>query len=466
LLNRIVFVRDFDRANVKTTLPAEIFSPRQKVSVSMQLVDSEGKPVQGKISVSVQDSTVVSKNHASDITRGILLSDLAVSALGPTPVTSMDDYTFNNFLITQEWLRFSWADVMSDKTYNKYPLQANIQFAGKVIHPQGKLFGDSTNLTIFLQRDVMVYQSTVDPDGRFEMPILFDFDGIDEAYYRVETKRKEVKEITIIHDTIAVANVTPLTWTETAKPSSYGAFVKDRTSIESAFKPQRALESYTLNRKTKLDNIREEFFLADQEVKLSDYLYFPTMAETFREVIPFVAHRVINKRNVLSVFDSDAKTMGTGDPVYIIDGVMTDDTDYLLSLDPRTVITVKVLSSRKNKDKYGSIGRNGILIVTTNIPANARNVTRSKTMFNATGISAQLPFLNTSEKTFKARVPVLKSCLYWNPEISTNVDGVATFSFYTADNTGDFTIVIDGLTKKGEPVHDEQKFKVKFSTAN
>jgi hypothetical protein len=466
ILNRIVFVRDFDQAKVKTNLATEVFSPRQKVSVTMHLSDSKGQPVQGRVSVSVQDSTVVSNDRETDITRGILLSDLPLSALGPTAVANMDDYTFNNFLITQQWLRFSWDDVMKEKTYDKYPLQANIQFSGKVIHPEKKLFGDSSTLTIFLQKDVMVYQAEVHPDGRFDMPVLFDFDGIDEAYYRVETKRKTVKGATIIHDTVTVASVTPLIWNATSQPSRYGLFAKDRTLIENAYKPARALESYTTDRRTKLDNIREEYFVADTEVNLSDYLYFPTMSETFREVIPFVSHRVINKRNVLSVYDADVKTMSNGDPVYIIDGVMTDDTDYLLSLEPRDVISVKVLSSQKNKNKYGPIGRNGVLIIATKIPGNARNVRRSASMFYATGISPQIPFLNTNEKTFQSRVPVLKSCLFWNPEIRTDADGKATFTFYTTDNTGDFTIVMDGLTINGEPIHSEEKFKVRFSVAN
>lgn len=466
IFNRIIFVRDFDQAMVETKFSAATFSPREKVSVDLQLTDSNGKPVEGKFSVSVLDSALMANSTIQSMVRQLSTTDLPFSGIGEPLLEGMDDYAFNNFLVSQEWLRYKWADVMEGKTFDRYPLQANLQFTGQLKHPEETPFGDSTIVTFYLQRDVMVYQSMVGPDGKFDFPILFDFQDYDEVYYRVETKKREVKGVTLAPEPSSVPAFTLPEWRETSLPSAYGLFATDRALVDGAYTPVKALQSYTFRSKTALDGIRQEYFIPDREVKLTDYALFPTMAETFREVIPFVAHRVVNSRNVLRVFLYDEKTMSTNDPVLIIDGVMTDDFDYLMSLKPENVDVVKVLSSKKNKEKFGPIGRNGVVIVETKIPGNAKNVPRSKSMFYATGVSQPLVFSNISEKSFQPRVPVMRSCLYWNPEIRTDADGKATFYFYTTDNTGAFTIIMDGLTVNGEPVHAEEKFKVVFLPTN
>ncbi len=85
-------------------------------------------------------------------------------------------------------------------------------------------------------------------------------------------------------------------------------------------------------------------------------------------------HRWHNGKSVVRVWIDDIDKMGTDDPVYVIDGVMTDDTDYFMSLKPENVSTIKVVCTMEKLRVFGAVGRNGVVLVETKLLDNAKNV--------------------------------------------------------------------------------------------
>ena len=55
----------------------------------------------------------------------------------------------------------------------------------------------------------------------------------------------------------------------------------------------------------------------------------------------------------------------------------------------------------------------------------------------------------------------VRATIYWNPDLPTDTTGTATFSFYTADMPGTYTVVIEGVSEKGEIIYTVQKIEVK-----
>ncbi|MCD4663641.1 MAG: hypothetical protein K8R68_00120 [Bacteroidales bacterium] len=47
------------------------------------------------------------------------------------------------------------------------------------------------------------------------------------------------------------------------------------------------------------------------------------------------------------------------------------------------------------------------------------------------------------------RIPDFRTLLYWNPELLIS-QGDNTLNFYTSDNTGDYDIIVRGVTKNGK----------------
>ena len=58
----------------------------------------------------------------------------------------------------------------------------------------------------------------------------------------------------------------------------------------------------------------------------------------------------------------------------------------------------------------------------------------------------------------KAPEPV-RATLYWNPDLAAEPEGKTTFDFYTSDHKADATVIVEGFTREGIPLHAEGKIK-------
>ena len=59
-----------------------------------------------------------------------------------------------------------------------------------------------------------------------------------------------------------------------------------------------------------------------------------------------------------------------------------------------------------------------------------------------------------SDKEIKnSSFPDSRTTIYWNGNITTDANGEADISFYTADNATNYTITVTGLTKNGDLVY-------------
>jgi uncharacterized protein YfaS (alpha-2-macroglobulin family) len=67
------------------------------------------------------------------------------------------------------------------------------------------------------------------------------------------------------------------------------------------------------------------------------------------------------------------------------------------------------------------------------------------------------PKYDTPAKNTK---PDLRTTIHWQPNITTDEDGTASFSFYTADTPSTYTVVIEGMTADGKIVYHKDKVVV------
>jgi hypothetical protein len=83
-------------------------------------------------------------------------------------------------------------------------------------------------------------------------------------------------------------------------------------------------------------------------------------------------------------------------------------------------------------------------------------------VLNYEGLQLQREFYVPQYETQKAResrLPDQRYLLYWNPAIQ--VKGKVQINFYTSDVPGDYSVVVEGLTKEGIPGTATATFKVK-----
>jgi hypothetical protein len=55
-----------------------------------------------------------------------------------------------------------------------------------------------------------------------------------------------------------------------------------------------------------------------------------------------------------------------------------------------------------------------------------------------------------SDSLKSSSLPDFRNTLYWNPDLFTREDGNTDFEFYTSDETGDYTVFLEGISPDGK----------------
>ena len=152
------------------------------------------------------------------------------------------------------------------------------------------------------------------------------------------------------------------------------------------------------------------------------------------------------------------------DPLYVIDGTMTRNTSVFMDLKPENLISIKVINNPNKLAQLSRLGENGVIFVQTK-KGDFSNSRVNQNLFPVVGLS--LPSnsfkMNYSTVAPPARVPDLRSTLYWNPSFQTDRTGHAEVTFFPSDDIGPMKVLVQGLTKDGRPFSASQEIKVVFN---
>jgi hypothetical protein len=170
-----------------------------------------------------------------------------------------------------------------------------------------------------------------------------------------------------------------------------------------------------------------------------------------------------------STFMSSATTA----PLLLINDmpIMLEGTElagYIQTINVQEVDRIEVLKYGKGA-AYGTRGGNGVIAIYLRTALDERdNGPRSKTFdtknfqtFTLTGYSATKEFKSPDYAEINAEAsPDFRSTVYWNPNLTTDENGLAQLSFYAADLPTTYRVVIEGVTASGEPVRGETLLEI------
>lgn len=406
--------------------------------------------------------TVTGNNKIQDYLWGTC--NVAIDDSQPSP--NSDSPEADLFLISQAWPWYTWKQLLTT------PEEPRHFFEGYQ-HLNGRISGalsqdgvtDKTNLTFYLQSTDDVYEFEANQQGDFTGTLLFDFYDQEEIFYRAERYGKKLMNtsITLSEDKISYSAVAP--GISTSKINPYFNYAGQKNLVTNSYQFFDRMNSDLITKKAGPNaSMEDELWGAEFEIDLDDFTIFPTMQETVHEIIPWLQNRKHNGKDVLRMYLPDRKTNGEESPTFLIDGVLTDDSDYFLNLKPVNVDKIKLITKGDKLSKLSALGKNGLVLVETKIPGNAAKVSRNGSYFLAPGLTKPIAF-SSALKSWQAktnRVPRMQSTLFWNPNLATTLEGEASFSFLATDDTGQFRVIIEGLTFDGRPFRAEETFRVNF----
>jgi len=320
-------------------------------------------------------------------------------------------------------------------------------FRGKaILKSTGLPVQDSTLITFYLNAYDIIYGVYTRKDGSFTFPMFQDFND-QEVFYTLSYKKRVLTDGQVILENFPVTDV-PEKAALSEVPDAYTDYWLYKKTILSSYK-------YYSSKKTGPTTAASENWVdSDIEIELKKFEPFASVSDMFINIVPMARYRKTKDIESIRVFlDKDA-IYGERDPVFILDGVMTDNLPYILSIKPGAIKRIGVIRTESMLARFGDLGINGIIVIETTIPNHETLWERTQNSLFIKGIDKLLPITGKvyTPETFASRIPDLRACLYWNPHIPITSQSTG-FNFFTSDDTGEFVIQVSVLMNNGNMIH-------------
>jgi len=448
----------------------ETVAPRSLISASIIVTDEMSRPTAATIVARATNNSLFPGMHrASFETEMNIFNDFPGLRLEfeDSGLPESEWLTkINDRLIAETWNRIDWNEVFEpSKDKIKYGYKFSLGFNGKAMFKSsGEPVPDSTLIMIYQQKAMVGYETYTDKKGEFSFPFVYDFNGTDQVFYMMEFRKKEKQQDYYIVPELEIVGANETEVRELDRPDVYGEYKFRKGMIDRSFnffsESADKINSKIVNPNAEYE---DELGGVDVTVKVEDYLVFPTMSDLIHEVISGLQHRVSGGvSTVRVVFLRNTYTViPKGDPLYIIDGVFTRNTNYFLSLNTEDILTIKLVNAENKLRRFGGMGKFGVVLVQTKKSV-AKDVLKHSTVFSLGGLSPDLDFkIPQYNNETASRRPDLRSCIYWSPRYSTNSSGRADLNFYASDDAAPIRLEILGLTSDGRPFSSATIIEVK-----
>jgi TonB-dependent SusC/RagA subfamily outer membrane receptor len=422
--------------NVSIETEESAYETRQKITVKIGVKDFIGNFVPANFSISVTDFQQV--------------------VFAPNEKNITIDFAFPKLILPDSLVPRS-----------AHPIEHGINFSGKFVSKKGK--GSRGLIAVARENTAQMFTITTEEDGNFAFANLKLYDT---AKLTVLAKTVTGKVGKVILDSIRYAPktriVTPL------DIEVYKAENPSRYNVSNDSLVAHMLEELTINDSRLDERGGSTFGLADQVVtgqwiRASN---IPDVLDALQSKVPGlrVANGFIRLGSPTSL---GGQPGGNGEPLVLLDGVpvnafsdgsIESTVSMIRGLTPHDIERVEVLRY-SNASAYGSRGANGVIVITT------RKNTGNYQRFGERGRFEELKVAGFSPvKKFRApnyavahqshSLPDYRATLYWNPTVSTETENIAEVSFYAADLSTQYRIVVEGITSEGLVVHGEKLISV------
>jgi hypothetical protein len=422
------------------------YSNRRRVRVDLQ---ASGKTPDLSVAVYKVDS-IFTETGSSITDYFSLASDLRGVIESPEYYRSNDALVkeaTDNLMLTHGWRRFQWNDVIANKypTVNFLPEYRGHIVKGMVRNADGSVARGVLTYAAAPGKITRLYGSRSNDKGEvyYEMQ---KSSGSSNIVLQTNPKRDSTHRIEILSpfasDYASIA-IPPLRIS-----SSHAQALLDRSV---ALQVQDVYYRDQFEKLASREADSSAFYgPPDEKYILDAFTRFPVMEEVMREYVPGVMVRKRKDGFHFMVIDQVHKDVFNDTPLIMLDGVPIFDEDEIMAFSPLRVRKLEVVTKRYY---LGPLSFPGIVSYTTyqgdlgGFQLNPKSV-----KMNYEGLQLQREFYQPryeNQQQRQSRMPDQRTLLYWNPSAVTNADGSLQLEFYTSDQSGNFRIVVEGMTADG-----------------
>ncbi len=455
---RLVFLDNYQRMHISVEPEKKLYSPREKVNYKISVSDDQGNPVKGNFSVAITDAGQVKETdyQGGNIVNYMLLSSELRGKIeepgyyfdtrNPDSKEALD-----LLMMTQGWRRFSWEKILNNEFPEiNYPVEDHLMVGGQITREFFKIPLKEIPVKLsILSTYNDTYETKSDDKGYFIFKGLVYYDTISA---RLEAEKPSGRKNLVIELGI---NQSPGN-----DGSSYMA-----KSIGVTGKGEKW--TYKEANKEEIEQVRQQIIDKENEERndpskiygrADNVLYMKDIPPGYNNLLQVIQGRipgVVVSGNSIIIRGINSIYMSS-DPLILIDGVPSDMMAFR-TISPEDVERIEVLKG-PSASIYGSRGANGVIAVYTK---RGQFMKKGVIDFKMLGYYSPREFYTPAyNRTQLAGTPDMRPTVYWNPEIITDENGQATFSFYTSDARNNFRIVVQGISDNGLVGAVESGYKV------
>ncbi|MEJ5994907.1 carboxypeptidase-like regulatory domain-containing protein [Pedobacter sp. Du54] len=466
LSERLIFVNHNDALDINVNTNSVALT-KGKTEMKLATLNSNKKPVEASFSVSITDLKQIAQNEDDETTilsNLLLTSDLKGFVEQPNYYFSKVDENkirqLDNLLLTQGWRRFVWEDIMAEKEPEiSFRPEITLEVSGKITGandidlPKANVTLISTTPGFFLKLDTVS-----DARGNFVFDRLEVPDSVNFMLKSVYGKgqNKDIK----------------LTLNQRPKVTPYKTI---RKTVDLAPYLEITKKSFQELGKFKGEGIALNTVTITKQREMKSPLNVPNSANASGSVDYLITRKMLEvENNVMMVFHRAPGIRVAGDGIVvdtrknkvmrlIVDGTEIDQSAqpyFLKSINPKDLEGIEILTSSYNTSVLGG---GGTIYVTTKRGAGAISSATNTAKITNAGFSVRKEFYvpNYDDPKTNNQLQDLRSTVYWNPKITTDEKGLASFSFFNAGTPGKYQVTIEGLDTFGNLGRKVYTYEVK-----
>ena len=482
LNERIIFIDHDDNLNIQLSSNKKLYRQKDSVALSIRVSDKDGMPVQGSFSLAVTDDGQVKTDSitgGSIITQMLLAADLKGNIEDPgyyvhtaTNVKKWQDT--DQLLLAQGWVGYDWNEVFKPAKPFAYAAEPGFIVQGKVTNMFNKPVARS-GVNLFSKRPALLLDTITNNEGDFTFKGIFP---ADTAVFFIQAKNKKGKSFNV---GIEMDEFKPPVFTATTGRILPWYVNVDTGRLVIVNKQVRLKKD--LERATGAIVLKEVVIKAKRIIKDSKNLNGPGEADL---VVDEQELEKAGRTTLGNLLEKRVKGFGYRTdksglryysintmPVHlIIDGMDIEFfhpegislfeyfKQYLDYYDAEEIKGIEVMYSGRYQMRYGSKYllnpmdnpfEHAFIEVTTR-GGKGPFVKKSVGTYVFRPMPFSLPKKFYSPKynsNSTANLTDIRSTIYWEPDIITDKEGKAIVKFYTTDNPGSYSLIIEGSDMQG-----------------
>ena len=469
---RPFFVFPTRRVTVESAADMSEFRKRERNRVSFTMKDSEGNPVDGVFSVSVTDEEYAPVSGRGHTIESYFLLGSELKGFVETPQYYFTDSIslpermrdIDRLMMTQGWKYYDMEKILQKKTIRpRFGKEYTQSLSGHVLGVIGKArkstlcflapsinysqiedldstayfalngldFPDSTHFLVGAQGRGRLfkkwYTPVLNPEyfaADYTYPNYLQYRGYSEEYGMKVTQDYYTLDGTL---------------TYTLVPSRIVATKDVSPYPNDTFKPGEYRD--------------EKQLLPYKDCDLVSYIYMTCPGVRYingqlmcRRIREGYSTRIEDSYISINIYLNGFRSTQSD-----IEGLMVSDVDAMAYVKGLSAAKYEYFSSRTN-----SLMTRATVLIKTKWPVQAApNVAGDKPLGWQRPAKFYVPKYET--KASKSKFEPMRSTLHWEPALDVR-DGRASFEFYTSDHQAPYTVILEGITDKGDFVHYKSGF--------